>query len=89
MFYASLFNEYRLENKEEGEYDFDVLEVGCYYYEMGIRKVYNLKEANSIAFERIFANSLEKILDNEFFLDKSSCWGCSFIRICKIEKSRT
>lgn len=65
-----------------------MLEVGCYYYEMGIRKIYNVKEINSLTFEKIFANSLEKILNNEFFLDKSSCWGCSFIRICKIEKSR-
>ncbi len=88
LFYASLLNDYRLENTDEGKFDCEVLEVGCYYYEMGVKKIYNLTEVDRLAFERILKNTQEKISNNEFFLNKSSCWNCNVKTICKIEIGR-
>jgi len=89
LFYACLLNEYRLENTEEERFDYEVLEIGCYYYEMGVKKIFDLKEVNRLAFEKILKNTQEKILNNEFFLNKSSCWNCKFKSICKIEINRS
>jgi len=89
LFYASLLNDYRLENIEEERFAFEVLEVGCYYYEMGVKKVYNLTEDNRLTFERILKNTQKNISNNEFFLNKNSCWNCGFKTICKIEISRS
>ncbi len=89
LFYAKLLNEYRLENTEDERFDYEVLEVGCYYYEMGVKKVYNLTEENRLTFEWILTNTQEKISKKEFFLNKSSCWNCNFKTICKIEISQS
>ncbi len=88
LFYAKLFNDYRLEDTEEEKFDFEVLEVGCYYYEMGAKKIYDLTEENSLTFERILKNTQGKISNNEFFKNKNSCWNCGFKTICRIEISR-
>ncbi len=88
LFYASLFNEYREENPNEEEFELDILEIGCYYYEMGIKRVQNLKENKSQVFDRLFADTLGKIANEEFFINKSSCWNCNFKYFCKIEQKK-
>jgi len=89
LFYTKLLNDYRLEDNEDERFDFEVLEVGCYYYEMGVKKVYDLTEEDRQLFERILMDTQGKISNNEFFLNKISCWNCNFKTICKIEISQS
>jgi hypothetical protein len=89
LFYANLLNDYRIENPEEDRFAFEVLEVGCYYYEMGVKNIHNVTEVNRKAFEEILKNTQEKILKSEFFLDRTKCWNCGFRAICKIEINRS
>ena len=88
LFYASLFNESRLQDKENGKYEFNVLEIGCYYYEIGKCNVYNITEKNMKTFNRIFSETLEKIANQDFFLNKKFCWNCDLKLICTIEVAR-
>lgn len=85
LFYANLLNDYRLENVEDERFDYKVIEIGNYYYQMGVKESYNLTELNNAKFEKAFSSILEKIADENFYLEKSSCWNCSFRIICKIE----
>jgi len=88
LFYANLFNEYREENPNEEEFVYDIVEVGCYYYEMGIKSAQNLKEKERQAFERIFTDIIGKIANEEFFTNESTCWNCKFKYFCKIEQKK-
>ena len=85
LFYANLLNDYRLENSEEERFDYEVVELGNYYYQMGVRKIYNLSEDNNSSFESIFENILEEIAYEEFYPNTKSCWNCDFRIICKLE----
>ena len=88
LFYASLFNDSRLKDEDYGKYDYDILELDCYYYEIGKHKIYNITNKNRNMFDRIFTENLEKIANQEFSLNEKICWSCDFKPICSIEVGR-
>ncbi|MGC9780055.1 MAG: PD-(D/E)XK nuclease family protein [Candidatus Heimdallarchaeota archaeon] len=89
LFYATLYNEYQLENPNKDGLNYEVLEVGCYYYEMGIKEIFDLIEVNKKTFDSFFKEILEKIANNKFFIKKSSCWNCNYKYACNIEQRRS
>jgi len=88
LFYANLLNDYRLENVEDERFDYKVIEIGNYYYQMGVSEIYNLTEMKNSVFNKTFSNMLEEITNENFYPNKSSCWNCNFRIICKIEPSK-
>ena len=88
LFYANLIIEYRLENWDEDQIIFDIEEVGCYYYELGIEKIYEIKNSDIQIFQVLLREICEKITNLELHFEKKSCIGCEYYDICKIEQKR-
>jgi len=88
LFYSNLLNDYRMENVEDDRFDYEVVEIGNYYYQISKRKIYNLTEEHNSSFVRIFKNTIENIVKEEFYRNKNSCWNCDFRIICKIEEGK-
>ncbi|MFW9923217.1 MAG: PD-(D/E)XK nuclease family protein [Candidatus Thorarchaeota archaeon] len=83
IFYANLFNAFRIENKEIDLLSFRIKEIGCYYYEISEEIIYNMKQIELIQFQ----DSLNKILLNiskEKFPSDSKCIRCKYFDICII-----
>ncbi|MHA1185555.1 MAG: PD-(D/E)XK nuclease family protein, partial [Candidatus Heimdallarchaeota archaeon] len=88
QFYAELYNNYKEENPFEEGFEYKVLEVGCYYYTMGVRRVVSLKETNTKSFDMYYNSTIRKIANQEFYINKQACWNCEFKIMCKIEMKR-
>ncbi|MHA1434397.1 MAG: PD-(D/E)XK nuclease family protein [Candidatus Heimdallarchaeota archaeon] len=89
QFYARLFNNYKKENPYEEGFEYSVLEVGCYYYTMGVRNIASLTEKSTRAFEKYYKETIRKITNQEFYINKQSCWNCDYKYYCKIEQKRS
>jgi len=88
LFYARLFNKYVEENPNEDGFEYKVLEVGCYYYTMGLRSVTSLTDISTKAFDKYYKNAIRKIANQEFYPKKQACWNCDYKYFCKIEQKR-
>ncbi len=88
QFYAKLFNNYKEENPYEEGFEYKVMEVGCYYYTMGVRNVTSLTDTSTRAFDIYYENAIRKIANQEFYTKKQACWNCNYKYFCKIELKR-
>lgn len=88
VFYANLLNAFRAENKEYDEFLYDVVEIGCYYYESGIMMMFELKVDELFSFQESYQQILSEISQEKFPLIETSCWNCRLTDVCKIEKRR-
>ncbi|MHA1305240.1 MAG: PD-(D/E)XK nuclease family protein [Candidatus Heimdallarchaeota archaeon] len=89
LFYANLLKNYRIENKEVDKFVYDAVEIGCYYYSMGIERAFELTDEYMSNFVFTYTECLNKIANIEFFRNKRFCWNCQYKIICKIEIARS
>ncbi|NHJ86898.1 MAG: PD-(D/E)XK nuclease family protein, partial [Asgard group archaeon] len=87
IFYANLFNDYRLENEENDAFVYDIIEIGCYYYELGYDIICKITEQELVNFSDELKIIFENISKEKFDFD---CYNqnCIYADICKIEKHK-
>ncbi|RLI71155.1 MAG: hypothetical protein DRP02_05570 [Candidatus Gerdarchaeota archaeon] len=83
LFYANLMNVFR-ENKEEEWIEYDVVEVGCYYYLSGEERVYEIKQKDLLAFTNLLQRIIEEISRESFPGEKTPCKDCRLNELCKL-----
>ena len=83
LFYATLMNAFQ-EDKEEDWIEYDILEVGCYYYLSGEERVYEITQEDLSSFSTFLQRIIDEISKENFSAKKSPCSDCKLKELCKL-----
>lgn len=86
LFYLVLLQDYIIEN------DLDIPEIsliGCYYYETGRYRTFNINEDEIQFFNKKLDKIRQDILEVNLEFKENNCINCRYTDICKIEQLRT
>ena len=88
IFYLNLCNEFRKENKDDDRLLYDIVEIGCYYYQTGEERIFDIQEEELNLFEERMKQIILEIKQENLPLNRDSCVNCNLKMVCKIEESR-